>query len=180
MHAYVQREALFDRRNENTSHDQADLDVCKRTKLTIICNERSESRQNNNNNNTKKRHSQQQTTTPNKLYTMGCWWWTRKWNGDKSVACSSCRPPWMSFAALSQLSDAIFVQFSTEIIFCLRFLIFVLTYHPVSISFSSHICGGWVKFRRNRCTMQASAAFENSAQNPAVFKPTKCTALRQS
>ena len=37
--------------SKNIPLDRADLDVWKSIKLTIICNERSESRENNNNNN---------------------------------------------------------------------------------------------------------------------------------
>ena len=68
--------------------------------------------------------------------------------------------------------------FSTEIIFCFNFRIFDSSYHPIFIILSWHICGNWSQIPK--AYVQASAVFENSAQFPAVFKPTKYSALSQS
>ena len=73
----------------------------------------------------------------------------------RSVSCSSCRPPWLSFVAHLQVSDAIFVRFSTEIIFCFSFCIFLLTYRPVSIPFSSHVCRNWSQIpKKSMCKQE--------------------------
>ena len=70
-------------------------------------------------------------------------------------------------------------QFSTEIIFCFIFSIFVFNISPGFHSF--FIAYLWkLKSNSEEIDVQPSAVFQNYAQNPAVLKPTKCSSLRRS